>query len=184
MKYIRVELSEGVPVQFLGVYALRWQPEWGQPSVGFIEAEDDNELAAALAAKDQAEREAVAWRAQSGTTALQLSDSCIERDAALGRAEQAEAQAGLLVAAIERFRSDGNWEESDKDCASMFSALAAFPAAVAAADVLRAAEELSDYIESDPGEWMKVEAWETEAWVLMHKIVDAIGALRTARNKE
>jgi hypothetical protein len=28
----KVELEEGVPVVYLAVYALRWQPEWGEPS--------------------------------------------------------------------------------------------------------------------------------------------------------
>lgn len=36
--YRRVELVEGQPVQFLAVYALRWQPEWGEPQAGFVEA--------------------------------------------------------------------------------------------------------------------------------------------------
>ena len=35
--YKRLELIEGEPVQFLGVYALRWRPEWGEPTVGFVE---------------------------------------------------------------------------------------------------------------------------------------------------
>ena len=34
-----VELKEGIPVQWMGVYALKWQPEWGQPTVGFREPE-------------------------------------------------------------------------------------------------------------------------------------------------
>lgn len=32
-----IELEEGVPVQFLAVYALHWRPEWGEPEYGFIE---------------------------------------------------------------------------------------------------------------------------------------------------
>jgi len=37
MLYKRVELKEGNEVQYLGVYVLRWQREWGEPSVGFVE---------------------------------------------------------------------------------------------------------------------------------------------------
>jgi len=37
--YKRVELSEGQPVHFVGVYVTRWQREWGNPTVGFVEAE-------------------------------------------------------------------------------------------------------------------------------------------------
>lgn len=37
--YEMVELKDGEPVQFLAVYTLRWRPEWGQPEVGFREAE-------------------------------------------------------------------------------------------------------------------------------------------------
>ena len=35
-----IELKEGTPVQFLAVYALRWQSEWGEPKYGFVEADD------------------------------------------------------------------------------------------------------------------------------------------------
>jgi len=38
----QVELKDGELVQFVGVYVTRWQPEWGQPSVGFVEV-DENE---------------------------------------------------------------------------------------------------------------------------------------------
>ena len=37
--YKRVQLEDGQPVQFDGVYVIRWKPEWGQPTVGFVEAE-------------------------------------------------------------------------------------------------------------------------------------------------
>lgn len=38
MLYRMVELEEGVDVQYLGVYALKWRhDEWGLPSVGFVE---------------------------------------------------------------------------------------------------------------------------------------------------
>jgi hypothetical protein len=37
--YKRVELKEGSPVQYVGVYVTRWQPEWGEPQVGFVESD-------------------------------------------------------------------------------------------------------------------------------------------------
>jgi hypothetical protein len=39
--YKRVELIEGEPVVFVGVHALRWRSEWGEPTVGFIDGECD-----------------------------------------------------------------------------------------------------------------------------------------------
>lgn len=35
-------LEDGVPVVFVGVHALRWRPEWGEPRVGFIQADDND----------------------------------------------------------------------------------------------------------------------------------------------
>jgi hypothetical protein len=32
-------LEEGTPLQFLGVYATRWEPDWGDPTVGFLEVD-------------------------------------------------------------------------------------------------------------------------------------------------
>lgn len=37
MAYKKVELADGVPVMFLGVYVLRWLPQWGSPTVGFVD---------------------------------------------------------------------------------------------------------------------------------------------------
>ena len=36
-----VKLEEGVDVQFVGVYVLRWRPEWGEPQVGFVEVDTE-----------------------------------------------------------------------------------------------------------------------------------------------
>ena len=48
MLYKRVELTDGTPVQFLGIYATRWPYDSGvEPTVGFIE--DDSESAEANA---------------------------------------------------------------------------------------------------------------------------------------
>lgn len=33
-------LQDGIPVQWVGVYVLKWQMEWGVPSVGFVEEDD------------------------------------------------------------------------------------------------------------------------------------------------
>lgn len=38
-------LRNGEPVQYLGVYALRWRPEWGPPQVGFVEAKEEDDHA-------------------------------------------------------------------------------------------------------------------------------------------
>ena len=37
--YKRVELKEGEYVQFLGVHALDWRWEWGEPTNAFVEAD-------------------------------------------------------------------------------------------------------------------------------------------------
>lgn len=42
--YKKVELDEGTPVQYVGMYILRWKPEWGKPEVGFVEADVDHEF--------------------------------------------------------------------------------------------------------------------------------------------
>lgn len=43
MTYELVKLQEGVKVQYLAVYALNWRQEWGEPEVGFVEAEISSE---------------------------------------------------------------------------------------------------------------------------------------------
>ena len=40
----------GELVQYLGVYVLRWQPEWGTPQVAFREVPDQSETIADLLA--------------------------------------------------------------------------------------------------------------------------------------
>jgi hypothetical protein len=40
-----VELTDGEPVVFVGVHVLRWQSEWGEPTVGFDRVEEtDDEI--------------------------------------------------------------------------------------------------------------------------------------------
>ena len=36
----RYDVDEETPVQFVGVYVMRWQPEWGSPTVVFAEVDD------------------------------------------------------------------------------------------------------------------------------------------------
>ena len=38
-----VELKDGADVQYVGVYILKWRPEWGKPTIGFIEYESPEE---------------------------------------------------------------------------------------------------------------------------------------------
>ena len=46
-----VDLKEGELVQFVGVYVTRWQSEWGEPTVGFVEADvEDVDYAKVLTA--------------------------------------------------------------------------------------------------------------------------------------
>jgi hypothetical protein len=41
--YTMVDLVEGTPVQYVGVYVLSWRPEWGRPEVGFVEYEPEDD---------------------------------------------------------------------------------------------------------------------------------------------
>lgn len=43
-------LKDGDEVQYVGVYVLRWRPEWGTPTVGFVHQDDDKIREAAEAA--------------------------------------------------------------------------------------------------------------------------------------
>ncbi len=71
--------QEGEPVQYLGVYALRWNPVWGHPQVAFREAADQDD---ALQAKD--------WQIEALVTALEatrhpLREAECYHDGKLGR---------------------------------------------------------------------------------------------------
>ena len=37
-------LKDGNKVQYVGVYVLRWKPEWGIPSVGFVTDDTEDKL--------------------------------------------------------------------------------------------------------------------------------------------
>ena len=37
MLYKAVPLEDGEELQYLGVYVLKWQREWGDPAIGFVE---------------------------------------------------------------------------------------------------------------------------------------------------
>ena len=39
------DTDEETPVQFVGVYITRWRPAWGEPTVMFREAQEDEALA-------------------------------------------------------------------------------------------------------------------------------------------
>lgn len=43
----QIDLKEGELVQYVGVYVTRWQPEWGQPSIGFVEIDKTEQANAA-----------------------------------------------------------------------------------------------------------------------------------------
>lgn len=51
--YKMVKLKEGVLVQYVGVYVLKWQKEWGKPSVGFVEVEEDEDPQSSAAPEKQ-----------------------------------------------------------------------------------------------------------------------------------
>jgi len=44
MLYKEVELVDGNPVQYVGVHVVRWKSEWGDPSIGFTETDNLEEL--------------------------------------------------------------------------------------------------------------------------------------------
>lgn len=39
--YKAISLEEGVGVQYVGFYVLKWRPEWGMPDLGFVEVDSD-----------------------------------------------------------------------------------------------------------------------------------------------
>lgn len=51
--YKKVELKEGVLVQYVGVYVLNWQKEWGEPQVGFVEEEEEEDSQPSAAPEKQ-----------------------------------------------------------------------------------------------------------------------------------
>lgn len=78
MLYRQVELKEGELVQFVGVYVTRWQREWGEPTVGFVQV-DEAEEATQAAIASEANRKCkydgeCSWRYQSGDCSL---DRCL-----------------------------------------------------------------------------------------------------------
>jgi hypothetical protein len=42
MKYKMVDLKDGEPIQYLGVYLLQWKSEWGDPTFGLVEDEESD----------------------------------------------------------------------------------------------------------------------------------------------
>jgi len=47
-KAIEMEHYKDEPLQYVGVYVLRWRPEWGEPTVGFVEDDSTEERIARL----------------------------------------------------------------------------------------------------------------------------------------
>jgi hypothetical protein len=41
--YRRIEMDDykDEPIQFVGVYVLKWRPEWGEPEVLFVPVDDE-----------------------------------------------------------------------------------------------------------------------------------------------
>jgi len=54
--YKMVELKDGEPVQYLGVYVTRWTSEMGEPTVGFVEDDEVEILRARVAELEAAQR--------------------------------------------------------------------------------------------------------------------------------
>jgi hypothetical protein len=44
--YKMVKPTEGTVLQYVGVYVRCWQPEWGEPTVGFIQDDSNIDLQA------------------------------------------------------------------------------------------------------------------------------------------
>jgi hypothetical protein len=74
--YKLLEDFEGVAVQYVGVYVLRWRSEWGEPQFAFVEDDDADterdalraQLAQVTAERDQARARCV--NADAAITAL------------------------------------------------------------------------------------------------------------------
>ena len=43
MLYKQVPLEEGQEIVYVGVHVINWQPEWGEPTVGFVPVDDPDE---------------------------------------------------------------------------------------------------------------------------------------------
>ena len=42
-KLINMEEYKDEPLQFVGVYVLKWRPEWGEPTAGFVDDDETDE---------------------------------------------------------------------------------------------------------------------------------------------
>lgn len=84
MAYKMVELKEGIEVQYVGVYVLRWQKEWGEPQVGFVEDDGDPDLVAQLLKA----LEEVVLRAKSSTVTTGMRDAVEQARAAIEAARE------------------------------------------------------------------------------------------------
>ena len=57
-KAIEMEHYKDEPLQYVGIYILRWRPEWGEPTVGFVEDDSTEERIARLEAVAEAAQKA------------------------------------------------------------------------------------------------------------------------------
>ena len=58
-KAIEMSNYKDEPLKYVGVYVLRWRPEWGEPTVGFVDDDDKEDELAAITAERDALREAL-----------------------------------------------------------------------------------------------------------------------------
>jgi len=80
--YKMVELSEagGEIVQYVGVYVLKWDRAWGQPTVGFCEDEEENTQAIeAIPDMIEALKAVVRWQDCIPTEVSNLAKAALEK---------------------------------------------------------------------------------------------------------
>lgn len=108
--YKQVELKDGVPVQYLGVYILKWRQEWGEPSVGFVPVEDDPYARiAALEAELADERAGCPLLAQATDKIAGLQNELEETHANL-TAQILELQEANKATCLWHENSDCDWD--------------------------------------------------------------------------
>ena len=99
VRYKRVELEEGVPVQFLGIYATRWPFDSGvEPTVGFIE--DDEEL------EERYEREYGEWKESLRTAGERIEELEGQWREATERVAELEDAFSVAVNTIAQLKSE------------------------------------------------------------------------------
>lgn len=64
--------QEGELVTFLGVHALRWRPEWGEPTVAFVDEEVNDDARELLENLVRHCDNSKVWEAMTGTGIMHL----------------------------------------------------------------------------------------------------------------